>query len=323
MPEASSPRTGSVASAASTEVVAALDIGGTKTTAALVTRQGKVVDRLTAATPGRVGASAVLDTAAGLVDQLRARSAAGTTVRALGVGSAGVIDRTTGRVLSATDVLAGWAGTDLRGSLHQALGLPVTVINDVHAHALGEARHGVAAGCETVLFVAVGTGIGASFVIGGTVLAGAHSAAGHAGHQPSPYAGSLPCTCGGRGHLEAIAAGPGLADEYARRTGQPVEDLRSVAALAAAGDEPASEVIRLGGTAVGSAVGGLVNMLDPDAVVIGGGVTGLGEPWWQALRDAVRLEALPGLAAVPVLASALGSDAPVLGAAALAWEVVS
>jgi glucokinase len=316
MPEASKRR------AAAVEAVAALDIGGTKTTAAVVTRQGEVADRVTAATPGRAGASAVLDTAADLVDRLRARSA-GTLVRALGVGSAGVIDRTTGQVLSATDVLTGWAGTDLRGTLHQLLGLSVTVVNDVHAHALGEARHGVAAGCETVLFVAVGTGIGASFVVGGAVLAGAHSAAGHAGHQPSRHAGSLPCTCGGRGHLEAIASGPGLAAEYARRTGRPVDDLRAVAALAQGGDEAAREVVLLGGTAVGSAVGGLVNMLDPDAVVIGGGVTGLGEPWWQALRDAVKRETLPGLDAVPVLASALGADAPVIGAASLAWETVS
>ncbi|SCL49212.1 glucokinase [Micromonospora citrea] len=314
MPEASTPR--------AVEAVAALDVGGTKTTAALVTRQGQVVDRATAPTPGRAGASAVLDTAAGLVDRLRARSA-GTSVRALGVGSAGVIDRTTGRVLSATDVLTGWAGTDLRGRLRELLGLPVAVVNDVHAHALGEARHGAAAGCETVLFVAVGTGVGASFVVGGTVLVGAHSAAGHAGHQPSRHAGSLPCTCGRRGHLEAIASGPGLVDEYARRTGRPVEDLRAVAALAEGGDEAAGEVVRLGGTAVGSAVGGLVNMLDPDVVVIGGGVTGLGEPWWRALRAAVTRETLPGLDAVPVLASALGADAPLLGAASLAWETLS
>jgi len=314
MPEASKLR--------AAEAVAALDIGGTKTAAALVTRQGGIVHRVTAATPGRAGASAVLDTAAGLVDQLRARSA-GAPIGALGVGSAGVIDSRTGRVLSATDVLTGWAGTDLRSNLHQRLGLPVTVINDVHAHALGEARHGIAAGYEAVLFIAVGTGIGASFVIGSTVLTGAHSAAGHAGHQPSPYAGSLPCTCGGQGHLEAIASGPGLADEYARRTGRPVDDLRSVAARAEDGDATATDVILLGGAAVGSAVGGLVNLLDPDAVVIGGGVTGLGELWWQALRHAVRRETLPSLDEVPVLASALGSDAPLLGAASLAWEALA
>ncbi|MET7963654.1 ROK family protein [Micromonospora zamorensis] len=301
------------------EAVAALDIGGTKTAAALVTRQGEVVDRATAPTPGRAGATAILDTAADLVDRLRAR-ATGTSVRAVGVGSAGVIDHRTGLVLSATDALAGWAGTDLRRRLRELLDLPVAVINDVHAHALGETRHGVAAGRRTTLFLAVGTGIGASFVIDGTVLAGAHSAAGHAGHQPSPYAGRLPCTCGGQGHLEAIASGPGLAQEYARRTGLPVADLRSVAARAADGDATAREVVLLGGAAVGSAVGGLVNVLDPAAVVIGGGVAGLGDLWWQALRDAVRRETLPSLVDVPVLASTLGSDAPLLGAASLAWE---
>ncbi|MGW0240077.1 ROK family protein [Micromonospora chalcea] len=302
-----------------TGLVAALDIGGTKTTAALVTAAGEVVGRHTAPTPGRSGAAAVLDTAAGLVEKLRAD--APDVVRALGVGSAGVIDSGSGLVLSATDVLTGWAGTDLRGDLGRRLGVPVTVVNDVHAHALGEARHGVAAGYDTVLYVAVGTGVGASFVLGDTVLAGAHSAAGHAGHQPSAYAGTLACTCGGRGHLEAIAAGPALTAEYVRRTGRPVADLRAVAALAAGGDETARAVVRLGGTAVGSAVGGLVNVLDPAAVVIGGGVTGLGEPWWRAVRDAVPAETLPGLAGVPVLASTLGPDAPLLGAASLAWKV--
>ncbi|MGW2622137.1 ROK family protein [Micromonospora taraxaci] len=300
-------------------VVAALDIGGTKTAAAVVTRDGRVVDRLTAATPGRAGATAILDTAADLVHRLRAE-VAGAHVGALGVGSAGVIDHRTGRVLSATDALAGWAGTDVSGRLREQLGVPVSVINDVHAHALGEARYGIAAGYETTLFIAVGTGIGASFVVDGAVLTGAHSTAGHAGHQPSPYAGGLPCTCGGQGHLEAIASGPGLTQEYVRRTGQPVDDLRSVAARAADGDATAREVVLLGGAAVGSAVGGLVNMLDPGAVVIGGGVAGLGDPWWQALRDAVRRETLPSLDDVPVLASTLGSDAPLLGAAALAWE---
>ncbi|MEU7173822.1 ROK family protein [Micromonospora tulbaghiae] len=301
------------------DLVAALDIGGTKTTAALVTAGGEVVGRHTAPTPGRSGAAAVLDTAAGLVEKLRADAPG--AVRALGVGSAGVIDSASGLVLSATDVLTGWTGTDLRGDLSRRLGVPVTVINDVHAHALGEARHGAAAGYDTVLYVAVGTGVGASFVLGDAVLAGAHSAAGHAGHQPSPYAGSLACTCGGRGHLEAIAAGPALAAEYVRRTGRPVADLRAVAALAAGGDETAREVVRLGGAAVGSAVGGLVNVLDPAAVVVGGGVTGLGEPWWRALRDAVPAETLPGLAGVSVLASTLGPDAPLLGAASLAWKV--
>lgn len=303
--------------------VAAVDIGGTKTAAAIISSSGEVLTRTSAATPGREGAAAVVEAAAGLVERLRCGSA-DTTVAAVGVGSAGVVDAQSGRVLSSTDAIAGWAGTDLRGELGARLGLPVAVVNDVHAHALGESGRGSGAGHETMLFVAVGTGIGASFVTGGRVLAGAHSVAGHAGHQPSPYAAKLPCSCGGRGHLEAIASGPALVAEYHRRGGSAAgDDLRVVAARADQGDPVAAAVVTLGGAAVGSALGGLANVLDPHVVVVGGGVSGLGEPWWAALREAFAAEVLPVLADLPVLQSALGADAALLGAASLAWELVA
>lgn len=301
-----------------TETVAAVDIGGTKTAAALVTRAGEIVTRTSTRTPGSEGAAAILRTAAALVRHLRAGSAA-LTVRALGVGSAGVVDAGTGRVLGATEVLRGWAGTDLRGALTTATKLPTTVINDVHAHAIGEARHGAGAGAPTVLFMGVGTGIGGSFVIDGEVMTGAHSAAGHAGHQPSPYAAKLRCTCGGSGHLEAIAAGPALVAEYQRRSGAAVADLRAVSALAGQGDSVALDTIALGGAAVGSAIGGLVNVLDPHIVVVGGGVSMLGEVWWSALRTEMRRETLLSLIDVPVLPATLGIDAALVGAAELAW----
>ena len=304
------------------EVVAAVDIGGTKTAAALVTRSGQLVARASAPTPGAAGADAILQTAADLVLRLRAGSAA-PIVRALGVGSAGVVDAATGFVLGATEVLRGWTGTDLRGSLASATGLPTAVVNDVHAHAIGEARRGAAHGAATVLFVGVGTGIGGSFVLDGAPLPGAHSAAGHIGHQPSPYAGKLTCTCGGTGHLEAVAAGPTLRAEYERRSGATVSDLRAVAALAADGDPFAVDTIVLGGAAVGSAVGGLVNVLDPHVVVVGGGVANLGELWWGALRAAVRREALPSLVGVTVVPASLGADAALVGAAEIAWETMT
>jgi len=303
------------------DVVAAVDIGGTKTAAALVGRQGEVVARAAAATPGADGAAAVLRTASELV--LRLTADAPCPVRALGVGSAGVVDAGTGQVLGATAVLAGWAGTDLRGELSRATGLRTAVVNDVHAHALGEARHGAGAGCRTVLFLAVGTGIGGSFVMDGKVLAGAHSAAGHAGHVPSPAAAGRLCSCGGRGHLEAFAAGPALAAEYARRSGRAARDLRAVAALAGDGDASARAVLADGGAAVGTALGGLVNVLDPHVVLVGGGVSGLGEVWWQPLRAAVRRETLPLLVDVPVLPAVLGHDAALVGAADIAWETAT
>lgn len=301
-----------------TAVVAALDIGGTKTAAALVTPAGRVVARTSAATPGRQGADAIIETAARLVDELASASDA-PIVTGLGVGSAGVIDPDRGVVVGATDTLKGWAGTPLADRLASLTRLPTSVINDVHAHALGDAAFGAGKGSRTMLFVGVGTGVGGAFVVDGAVLPGAHSAAGHVGHQPSPYAGSLACTCGRLGHLESIASGPGLRAEHGRRSGAQVPDFRAVVALADSGDPTALEVVELGGAAIGSAIGGLVNVLDPHVVVVGGGVSGAGEPWWEALRDGVRLEVLPSLVETPVLASSLGGDAALIGAAALAW----
>lgn len=302
-------------------VVAALDIGGTKMAAAVVDGGGRVLARARVATPAADGAGAVLAAAEKVV-----RSVTGAhQVAALGVGSAGVIDPDTGIVLGSTDVLPGWVGTDIRSALATALGIPVAVRNDVHVHALGEAAYGAGSGRTSLLHIAVGTGVGAAYVhtgLPGKVLSGAHAAAGHAGHLPSREAGDLPCTCGGRGHLEAIAAGPALVREHTRRTGMAVADLREVAALAAGGDPDAGAVIELGGRAVGAAVGGLVNLLDPDVVVVGGGVAALGDRWWEQLREAVAREVLPSLRDAPVLASALGDDAAVLGAAALAQELV-
>lgn len=294
------------------EVVAALDIGGTKLAAALVARSGEIVDRRTVPTPADAGGRAILAVASELVADLRAGSPA--ELVALGIGSAGVVDPVSGRVLAATDQLADWAGTDLT-ELGARWRVPVAAMNDVHAHALGEASAD-----GTMLFLAVGTGIGGAYVVDGAVLAGAHSVAGHAGHLPSVYADRTPCTCGGRGHLEAIASGPALVARYQELSGEQAGDLRSVAERAAAGDRVAGEVIEYGGAAVGSALGGLVNMLDPHVVVIGGGVAGLGMLWWNALRAGFRREALPRLVDVPVSAARLGSDAALIGAAKAAWE---
>ncbi|WP_245613970.1 ROK family protein [Knoellia sinensis] len=299
--------------------MAALDIGGTKTAAALVTARGEIVGRATAPTPGQAGAEAILATAAELVTRLGAAPGA-PPVRHLGVGSAGVIDPQRGVVVGATDVLVGWAGTPLAQKLEALTGMTTSVVNDVHAHALGDVAFGAGKGCATALFVGVGTGVGGSFIVDGAPLAGAHNAAGHIGHQPSPYAGELPCSCGAVGHLEAFASGPGLHAEHARRAGAAVQDLRAVAALASAGDEIAAEVLRDGGAAVGSAIGGLVNVLDPHVVVVGGGVSEAGELWWEALRSAVAGEVLPSLVDTPIAASALGTDAALVGAAALAWS---
>ncbi|MFJ5229016.1 ROK family protein [Kitasatospora sp. NPDC088391] len=292
-----------------------MDIGGTKTSAALVGPDGAVGRVVTVPTPAAEGPAAVLAAVAGAVRALGGEPAA------VGVGSAGVIDPARGRVVSATDAMPGWAGTELRSGLEQLLGLPVAVDNDVHAHALGEAWTGAARGARTVLLAAVGTGVGGSLLIDGRVHHGARNAAGHLGHLAVPEADGLPCTCGGTGHVEAVASGPALLAAYRRAGGGPdVTDLRAVAALAADGDPLAARTLATGARALGRALGGLANVLDPDLVLIGGGVAHCGPSWWEPLRAAFAAELLPPLAQLALTPCRLGTGAAIVGAARLARQ---
>lgn len=301
-------------------LVVGLDIGGTKTSAALVDSAGVVRARSSSPTPGGAGRKALLDNAVRAVKEVAGQSPVAPV--ALGVGSAGVIDATSGTVVSATDVLRGWAGTPLAAELQAATGIRTAVDNDVHAHAMGELWTGAGRDVASLLYVAVGTGVGASWVQDGKVWHGARHVAGHLGHIPSPSASGLACVCGGSGHLEAIAAGPAICRAFTRRTGATVDRLQDVVRLAAEGSRPAQETLVQGARALGSAVGGAVNLLDPEVVVIGGGVAQAGEVWWQPMLDALRHELLPATATVAVLPSALGSDAALVGAARLAWEAI-
>ena len=299
-----------------TVVAAALDIGGTKTAAAVVTADGAVASRCTAPTPAADGPDAVLGAAAALV-----RRAVGEhRAIGLGVGSAGAVDPASGRVRSATDALPGWAGTDLAGSLGSALGLPVATANDVHAHALGEYWLGAARGAATVLFAAVGTGVGGCLLLDGAVHGGARAAAGHLGHVPVPAAAGVRCPCGASGHVEAVASGPALASAYRERTGRAAGRLQDVVRAERSGDAAASAVLAGGGAALGTALAGAANVVDPDIVVVGGGVAAAGRTWWAALRKGVEQGLIPALRGLPVEPAELGADAALLGAGRMAWR---
>lgn len=290
----------------------ALDIGGTKTAAALVTEDGALLDRRRSRTPAAFGADAVMTEALGMAHALTVDHAP----VGVGIGSAGVIDTDTGTVRSATDALPGWAGTDLRGTFHRELGLPVSVANDVHTHALGEHWQGAARDHECVLFVAAGTGVGGALLIDGAVHIGVRSAAGHLGHVPVPEANGLVCPCGANGHVEAVASGPALVRAH-RLAGGQVTRLEEVVAAADRGDPSARAVLASGARSLGTALAGAANVLDPDLIVLGGGVTAAGEHWWPHLRQGIADGTIPALRGLPVAESQLGADAALLGAARL------
>ncbi|WP_344646292.1 ROK family protein, partial [Streptomyces durmitorensis] len=233
-----------------------------------------------------------------------------------GIAAAGVIDPRTGRVTSATDSISGWAGTALAAGLAERTGLPVACDNDVRATAGPElaaldAEHG------SLLFAAIGTGVGGAVAVDGRMLHGAAGIAGHIGHVPSLPAAGLPCTCGATGHLEVIASGPAITAHYQRLTGTAVDRLETVAGRAARGDADAVHAITTGAAAVGQALGGLANALGPDRVVVGGGVPRIGALYTDALAAAFAAELMPPLRGLVPRAPLFGHDAAVLGAAAL------
>ncbi|GAA4831168.1 ROK family protein [Kitasatospora terrestris] len=301
--------------------VLAVDIGGTKTTAAVVVdRDGTPVPavRRTAPTPAADGGAAVLASALGLALACaeEGRAVLGTAAVAVGFGTAGVVDRLGRSVVAATSALPGWAGTELASAAERELGMPATVMNDVQAFLAGECAAGAARHCDVAVAVMAGTGIGGAVAVGGRLVRGAHGAAGHLGHLPVPGAESLLCPCGATGHVEARAAGPAMTDEARRRLpDRHLPDLRAVAALAEAGDSVARSVLESGGHALGTALAGVVAALDPDVVVLGGGAAASG-PWFEAgLRAALASHTLPLLAGVRLTRSALDADAVLIGAA--------
>jgi glucokinase len=305
-------------------LVVGIDLGGTKTAAGVVDAAGRVLMRLEAPTPALLGPWAVLEGALALA---RALITAHPGVRAIGIGAAGVIDQRSLRVVSATGSLPGWAGTDLGEAFGSSFGLPVSALNDVHAHAAGEVWFGAGATLPqnaTTLMVAAGTGIGGALVVGGAVQPGAHFMAGHLGHVPASEAAGLPCTCGRAGHLEVVAAGPAILAAYLRETTDAAAptDTRAVVALAEAGDPVASVVVHTAAHALGRAIGGLLNTIDPDLVVISGGLAAAGPFWWSALRKGIALESMDSVADTRVLAAALGADAAIIGAARTALDLL-
>ena len=298
--------------------VIAVDLGGTKIRAGVVDG-GRVAHVHSSATPARLGAAAVLDAVAELVTRVFTTAASqGITPHALGVGSAGVIDPERGVVVSATDALPGWAGTDLVTQLRLRTRLPVRVVNDVHAHALGEARFGAASGTTDSMLVAVGTGIGAGLICHGRLVTGRKAAAGHIGHVPCALAAGLPCPCGTAGHLEAIASGPAVLAEYQRSGGRAAASTTHLlVAEAHDGDPLARAAFDTAGRALGSVLGGLANVFSPEVIILGGGLAGAGDLWWPHVQRAFAQELIPAVQSIQLQQAHLGGDAALIGAAGL------
>ncbi len=296
-------------------IAVGIDIGATKIAAALVGDDGHLTAETSVPTPAQAGADAVVTAALQAVHRVRTLGP-DEGVAGIGVGTAGVVDPASGGIRSATAHIAGWAGTPLGRLLEEATGLPTRVVNDAHAHGLGEARYGAGRGVAGVLVIVAGTGLGGAFVRDGVLLTGAHGAAGHLGHVPSAEAAGMPCACGGHGHLECVASGAGLVN-LARAHGLDVAGSREVVSAADAGDPTAGSCVGRSARALGAAIGGWVNVFDPDLVVLTGGLTEAGDRWWDGVRAAADRETVPATTGCPIVPAGLGRSAALVGAASL------
>ena len=301
--------------------ILAADLGGTKIASAVVnTAEGTVAANYSRPTPASEGSLAVV---AAIIEALsHAKDAAKaegiTQIQAIGISAAGVINPPRGTVISATDLIKGWAGTELAKQVKAAFNTEVYVLNDVHAHALGEATLGAGKDYSSILAAAVGTGMGGGLVIDGQVQFGAHCAAGHIGHLPHPLATGLTCSCGAKGHIETVASGSGQVELYNRDKPANLpraQSGREITERALKGEAWASQVIYDSGYALGQTLAGICNLADPQVIIVSGSVTHSGKQWWQAVTAGFGADALTPVKNTSLISGTLGGNAPLIGAA--------
>lgn len=310
--------------------VIAVDLGGTKLAAGLVEEGGAVVRRAVEPTD--------LTAEAALLTQLERviGSLAGDGLAALGVGLPSTIDQRSGRAVTSVNIPL--AGVDLRDRLAARFGVPVLLENDGNAAAVAEHRLGAARGARNAIMLTLGTGVGGGLILGDRLYRGAVGAAGELGHITLELDGP-PCqgTCPGRGHLEALASGL-AADKLAARAAveRPDGDVGRAAAagrevdsrllveLAAAGPGDARDVLEHVGFHLGVGMCDLVNVFNPEVIVVGGGFSEAGELLLEPARTVVAERALvPARDVVRIVESELGPEAGLIGAGLVALDALA
>jgi glucokinase len=317
----------------STACVIGVDLGGTKLLAGAVDPALNVHHRATRPARG-ADQAAVLETVLGAVREVRdAIESASGTVEAVGFGIPCMIDQQRGTAVMSIHLPI--ADLPFRDLMAERLGLPVFVDNDANAAMLAEWRYGAAAGAREAALLTIGTGIGGGLVVGGALQRGSQGAGAELGHMVVKADGP-PCqgNCPNRGCLEAMASGGALAREARRIArerpesglGRALAGRREISGplvteLAHDGDVAAIDALAIIGEWLGVGVCNLVNMLNPDVVVIGGGVIAAGDLLLEPVRAVVAERALsPAREHVRIVPARFGAESGMLGAAALALE---
>src|SRR5579859_1689294 len=311
--------------------VLAAELGATSINVALTDLAGRLLHRRERPNDIATGPEASLAQVDELFDQVLAE-APGTTIWGVGVGVPGPVEFAIGRPIS-PPIMPGWDGYPIRDRYMARFGVPVWVDNDVNVMALGELRRGLAHGEDNVVYIKIGTGIGAGLVSGGRLHRGTQGCAGDVGHVAIVDDPTVVCRCGKIGCLEALAGGAALAKEamtaaqenrspYLRRrldAGQSIT-AADVAAAAARGDPVSVALLTRAGRLVGEVLATIVNFYNPSLIIIGGQVAGAGDLLLASIRQVIYQRSLPlATRDLRIVRSRLHNDAGLTGAA---WMVI-
>jgi fructokinase len=288
-----------------------IDLGGTKIEAIAIDGTNEVLRRRVSAPRGDYAATvtAVRDLVAAIEHELGATCT-------VGIGIPGAVSAVTGLIKNAHST---WLiGQQLDRDLERALGRRIRVANDANCFALSEATDGAAQGAHTVFGVILGTGTGGGVVVNGRVLEGRHRIAGEWGHNPLPWPEDAErpgpaCYCGRRGCIETFLSGPGLSITYTAITGERAE-AAEIAALADAGDVGASKALAVYETQLARALASIINVLDPDVIVLGGGVSNISRLYTR-VPSLLKPFVFSDSADTPIVAARHGDSSGVRGAA--------
>ena len=306
-----------------------VDVGGTNVKVALVDKTGSIVYSDTVPTRAEMGYEyTISNIIKAIQDLMKESKVLKEAIEGIGFGFPGQIDCDNGIVRLAPNI-PGWVNIPIAEIVSKEFGIPVKVDNDVRCAALAELNYGAGKGAKNMICITVGTGIGSGIIMNGKLVRGASNAAGELGHIKLQMEGGPICGCGDTGCLEAFASGPAivaLAEEYIRggkstkyrELANPDITPYIVAEAAKQGDVVAKKIFEIVGGYIGIGLASVVNLLNPEKVVIGGGVADAGDLLFNPIKKTLSERTMPIQgAAVEIVHAELGNTAGVIGASLL------
>jgi len=316
------------------KLILGVDLGGTKIAAALATTQGKILARGRSSTPAQAGPDAVIKSICATIDKtLSAKKLESSRLLGIGIAAAGSIDSVNGKVIFSPN-LSGWHEVPLRDAVERKFNVPTYLGNDANLAALGEWRFGVEKKVANLIYITVSTGIGGGIIADGKLYTGACGVAGEIGHMTIDVNGPK-CNCGSIGCWETLASGTALAREAVKQITEGAKtsiielvngdiskiDARIVDLAAKQGDRLAQELISQLAYYFGVGLANLVNIFNPELILVGGGVAKMGDLLLQPAIKVVKERAFSTSAnAVEIKPAILGDDSGILGAVAFVLE---